>query len=141
MKHSRIIIAGIFVLALLAGVGLAARADGITIRYVAPSGSDDSDCTNPTFPCATIQFALDQARDGDEVHVAAGTLTDINDLGGLAQVVYVAKTVTIRGGYADSTSPAWAAARPATTPATTPAAASTSSPPPPPRTAPAAGCI
>ncbi len=99
MKHSRIILTTLFTLVLLAGMVITANADEITIRYVAPDGSDDSDCTNPAFPCGTIQFAIDQADTGDEVRVAAGHFTGVNDLGGLAQVVYVAKTVTIRGGY------------------------------------------
>jgi uncharacterized repeat protein (TIGR01451 family) len=47
----------------------------------------------------SIQAAVDAANDGDVIKVAAGTYTDGNDYGGLAQVVYVSKTVTIRGGY------------------------------------------
>jgi uncharacterized repeat protein (TIGR01451 family) len=47
----------------------------------------------------SIQAAVDAADDGDVIKVAAGTYMDVNDYGGLAQVVYVSKTVTIRGGY------------------------------------------
>jgi hypothetical protein len=60
--------------------------------------------TDPTCaghsPCyTTIQAAVDAAADGHEIRVAAGTYTGINHYGDLAQVVYISKSVTIRGGY------------------------------------------
>jgi fibronectin-binding autotransporter adhesin len=68
------------------------------ILYVAPGG----DCGGAT-PCyATVQAAVDAASAGDEIRVAAGVYTGVNNQGGLAQVVYINKTVTIRGGYATS---------------------------------------
>ena len=82
----------------LAGAPTPAHADGLT-RYVAKTGNDSSNCTDPNNPCLTIQHAVDQAGVGDEVRVAAGTYTDTNSYGGLSQAVYVSKTVTIRGGY------------------------------------------
>ncbi len=42
---------------------------------------------------------MDAASAGDEIRVAAGIYTGVNNQGGLAQVVYINKTVTIRGGY------------------------------------------
>ena len=72
-----------------------AMAQGSTIRYVAPVG----DCGSAS-PCyAHPQDAVDAANDGDIIKVAAGTYTGVNNYGGLAQVVYLSKTVTIRGGY------------------------------------------
>jgi hypothetical protein len=68
------------------------------ILYVAPSG----DCGGAT-PCYTsVQAAVDAAAVGDEIRVAAGTYTGINNLGGLAQMVYITKSLTIRGGYTTS---------------------------------------
>nr|MBC8254546.1 DUF11 domain-containing protein [Ardenticatenia bacterium] len=70
-------------------------------RYVAaaPTGNDAGDCTDFNNPCRTVQYAVDRAGAGDEIRVATGTYTDVNNCGGLAQVVYISKTVTLRGGY------------------------------------------
>jgi parallel beta-helix repeat protein len=78
------------------------------LRYVAPDGADTgNDCTDSTAPCATVQHAVDASAPGDEIRVASGTYTDLharsrNDItttGVVTQVVYVSKTVSIRGGY------------------------------------------
>ena len=68
-----------------------ARADPGT-RYVdGATGSDDSDCSNPADPCASIGYALTQAGNGDEILVAAGTYTETLDVFG--------NPLTLRGGY------------------------------------------
>ncbi|HFD40704.1 MAG TPA: DUF11 domain-containing protein, partial [Anaerolineae bacterium] len=100
-------------LILLGALGYAlptARAQS-TIRYVAPTGNDTGDCTNAGSPCRTVQYAVDQANDGDEIRVAEGVYTGVQDRpvptgypsppasGLIAQVVYISKTVTVRGGY------------------------------------------
>jgi len=85
--------------ALLTAMNRSAGAQGIT-RYVAPTGTDTGSCTNLNLPCRTVQYAVTQAASGDVIKVAAGTYQGINHLGGLAQVVYINKSVTIRGGYA-----------------------------------------
>ena len=73
------------------------------VLYVAPGGS----CSGTPNCFANVQAAVDDAASGDEIRVAAGMYTDIsarsrNDItttGVVTQVVYISKTVTIRGGY------------------------------------------
>ncbi|NIV34868.1 MAG: hypothetical protein GWN58_37060, partial [Anaerolineae bacterium] len=85
------------------------------IRYVAMSGEDDSGCEAEGTPCRTVQYAVDQAVPGEEVRVAAGTYTGISDLGGLSQLVFLSKTLTVRGGYTTSN---WTTPDPETNPTT-----------------------
>lgn len=73
----------------MAGSGLA------TYRYVAADG----DCGINT-PCYDqVQAAVDAARDGDELRVAAGIYTGVSNRNGTTQLVYLDKSITIRGGY------------------------------------------
>ena len=89
------------------------------IRYVATTGSDVSnDCAVSGLPCATAQHAVDVATDGDEVRIVAGTYSDLSvrpradvtTTGVVTQIVYLSKTLTLRGGYTttnvDNTAPA-----------------------------------
>jgi parallel beta-helix repeat protein len=71
--------------------------------YVAPGG----DCGG-MIPCyASVQAAVDAAFPGNEIRVATGVYTDVSvrprhdvtDTGVVTQMVYISKTVTIRGGY------------------------------------------
>jgi len=80
--------------------------------YVAPTGTDAGNCTNSDSPCETVQYAVDQASEGSTIKVASGTYTDVhahpsNDItttSVVTQVVYISKTVTIRGGYTTTNS-------------------------------------
>jgi hypothetical protein len=94
----------------------AADASGLD-RYVATTGSDvnEEDCINPAFPCGTVQYAVDAAGDDDVIKVAAGIYTGVNSYGGLAQVVYLSKTLTVRGGY---TTTDWTVSDPVANPTT-----------------------
>ena len=52
------------------------------IRHVAPGGSDDTDCTDASRPCATIQYAIDLANPvGDVIRLAPGTYPENIGLG------------------------------------------------------------
>jgi uncharacterized repeat protein (TIGR01451 family) len=82
-----------------------ARAADLT---VCPAGPPDCQYTS-------IQAAVDAAADGDVIKVAAGTYTDVNTYGGTSQVVYITKTVTVRGGY---TTTNWAVSDPDVYPTT-----------------------
>jgi hypothetical protein len=78
------------------------------IRFVAASGDDSGDCTDPASPCATVQYAVDQATAGDEIRVAGGSYSGVQGrpsppgykgAGVITQVVYISQTLSIRGGY------------------------------------------
>jgi parallel beta-helix repeat protein len=58
---------------LLALTGQAAGTSAAT-RLVSPSGTDTGDCV--ASPCATIGYAVSQAKAGDTISVAAGTYTE-----------------------------------------------------------------
>jgi uncharacterized repeat protein (TIGR01451 family) len=80
------------------GVTHAQGPDDYGVYYVAPGGN----CGVGAEPCySTVQAAVDAADDPDDVvKVATGVYTGVNHYGDWAQMVYVSKTVTIRGGYA-----------------------------------------
>jgi hypothetical protein len=79
--------------------------------------------TNPTCsgmsPCyTTIQAAVDAALNGDEIRIAAGTYTGSQNRTGAdtynyKQVVFIDKSLTLRGGYHPAT---WAGPDPAANP-------------------------
>jgi hypothetical protein len=80
------------------------------IHYVAITGTDSGDCSTPADACRTIQYAVDLAAAADEVRLAGGTYTDLSvrpradvtSAGLVTQVVYISKTLAIKGGYATS---------------------------------------
>ena len=75
----RRVVGVIAVVAVSAAIALQAvpsyAADPVTDLYVGAGGSDtDNDCTTIENPCATVQYAVDQAdASGATVHVGAGT--------------------------------------------------------------------
>jgi parallel beta-helix repeat protein len=73
--------------------------EGPTSRSLQASGDVITVCLGGGCDHASIQAAVDAASPGDVVKVAQGTYTDIHARVGITQVVYVNKTVTIRGGY------------------------------------------
>jgi len=64
---------------------------------------------------ATVQAAVDDSTSPSDVVKVAGRCTTPNTHGGLAQVVYISKTVTVRGGY---TTTNWTTSDPAANPTT-----------------------
>ena len=83
----------LLLLKLLAAPSPLRSANGI--HYVAPGGA----CGELT-PCyADIQAAVDAAAPGAEIRVAEGTYTGVSVRDSVTQVVYLSKTLTLRGGY------------------------------------------
>ncbi|MBP6473157.1 MAG: hypothetical protein KA773_22120, partial [Chloroflexi bacterium] len=73
-------------------------------RYVAASGAvDNTNCTDPLSPCATIQHAVGQAVAGDDVLVSVGTYTNVTTrtvgLEPMVQNVFIDKSISIIGGF------------------------------------------
>ena len=74
-RRSRRLVAILVGVSAALALGAPAAATAST-RYVDDGGSADSgDCTSPSAPCATIQYAVDQAVAGDSIELAAGTFT------------------------------------------------------------------
>jgi len=89
--------------------------DATPIHYVTTTGTDSGDCSTPTGACRTVQYAVDWAGEGDEVRVATGVYTGVSARAGVTQVVYITKTVTVRGGY---TTTDWSTSNPISYPTT-----------------------
>jgi hypothetical protein len=75
------------------GSASTALANGTT-RYVATTGKDaGNDCSSYSEPCSTIQHAIDQAIDDDQILIAGGTYTNAGT------VADITETLTLRGAY------------------------------------------
>jgi len=65
-------------------------------RFVAQNGSDEGQCDNVLRPCASIEYAVQQANKGDKILVASGsyTIDSVNELFYLQSAL-----VPVFGGY------------------------------------------
>jgi hypothetical protein len=86
---------------------------GTGIICVATSGTDVPGCGNVISPCLTLQYAVDQALPGEEIRVASGVYSGVQGRltfpgypgpgypgpSLITQVLYITKTVAVRGGY------------------------------------------
>lgn len=75
------------------------RANSNTLYVAAPPAGDDANPCSLSQPCATVQHAVDIASPGGHILVATGDYTGVHTQGGMTQVVYIAKSVSVRGGY------------------------------------------
>jgi hypothetical protein len=85
---------------LLGGETTPATATESTACHAAPMASNViSVCASGGCDYMNVQAAVDAANPGDVIKVSAGTYVDIHQRDGITQVVYISKSVTIRGGY------------------------------------------
>jgi hypothetical protein len=98
----------VLAMALVLGVAWAGAPAGGAVRYVSPAGADSGACDTSAAPCATVQYAVDVAAEGDEVRVAAGTYTGVLTRSApsgypgptvITQTLHLTKSVTVQGGY------------------------------------------
>ncbi|MCB0070260.1 MAG: right-handed parallel beta-helix repeat-containing protein [Caldilineaceae bacterium] len=65
---------------------------GTATRYVATTGSDaDNNCSDAANPCRTVQRAIDEGFDGEDILIASGTYGQ--------NLAIINKDVSLRGGY------------------------------------------
>jgi hypothetical protein len=76
-----------------------AHANSNTLYVLPPPAGDDANPCSLSQPCATVQHAVDLAPSGGHILVAAGDYTGVNTQDGMTQVVYIAKSVSVQGGY------------------------------------------
>jgi hypothetical protein len=101
-----LLVAGALLAALLWLLGSAspvARAAAGDVYCVTAAGGSYAGC-DQTF--TTVQEAVDAAAGGETIQVATGVYTDLHQRDGITQVVYLTKSVTLRGGYSGDFS-AW----------------------------------
>jgi choice-of-anchor B domain-containing protein len=70
--------------------------DALGARFVGPDGANASECLEHHEPCASIQYALSQARPGNTVKVSAG----VYDVTGVDPERFLFGTIHAQGGYA-----------------------------------------
>lgn len=105
-------LAGMLLVLIFLSPSSPAEAAPLITRYVTTTGADGSNnCTNSGIPCRTVQHAVDVATPGNYILVARGVYTDLHtrpippgyyapsSVNAVTQVLYLSKTVTIRGGY------------------------------------------
>jgi hypothetical protein len=103
MKRQKYLIVSGFIPALSLGLTLGLLCllnSGSPIR-AAPVESPVGEWCVCTSGCdySSVQDAVDKANDGDIIKVATGVYTDIQMREGTTQVVYISKSITLRGGY------------------------------------------
>jgi len=87
---------GLGLLWVLSG-GLSVRADPGNVYCVDPGGGSYPDECTEVF--TNVQAAVDAASGGEEIRVAGGVYTGVHQRESITQVVFISKTVTVRGGY------------------------------------------
>jgi len=105
MKQKETLAPMVLSLGLLLGLGLLVVSVAVAALPGRPAGRPSAAewrvCPALQAGCdfTTVQGAVDAAADGDEVLVATGVYTGVQARAGITQVVYISKTLSVRGGY------------------------------------------
>lgn len=67
--------------------------------HVSTGGTDQVGCGPLLQPCRTVQYAVDQADDSDEILIATGVYTGVSTRAGWTQVAIITKSLDLLGGY------------------------------------------
>ncbi len=78
-------------------------AQGRCDRWVVTEGANTSDCSDEAHPCKTVQYAIDQAADGDVICVAA--LGAVLDPTIYHEHLFIDQTLTLDGKWSATCSP------------------------------------
>ncbi len=127
MKARRLSLVFVWVLSLLALAAiltlLGAWSDAPPLVGASQAGPGDAPHLSPAAElrvCAdclytNVQAAVDAASGGDVIKIAAGAYTGVQARAGVTQVVYIAKSLSLQGGYTPTN---WVTPNPASYPAT-----------------------
>ena len=95
MNKYRTTLLTIFILGSFLSSTCSAHSGAHPIRFVSSQGTDDGVCNNPSFPCKSIAYAVNQSSKGDKIHVAEGSYP----AKGLDIFFLLSDMVELKGGY------------------------------------------
>lgn len=97
MNKSRTHLLAIIFSAILPYGSAMAHSDSHLVRFVNNKGTDEGVCNNPSFPCKTIAYTVNQSSKGDKIHVAEGSYP----VEGLDVFFMLSDMVELKGGYSN----------------------------------------
>jgi uncharacterized repeat protein (TIGR01451 family) len=103
LSSSMLLLVGVWTILCFTEPAVALAQAGTGILRVATTGTDVIGCGSVVAPCRTVQYAVNQAADSDEIRVATGIYSDTHTrlIGSfyVTQTVHITKSITLRGGY------------------------------------------
>ena len=93
---SRLLIGTLF--CFLPTTSVLAHSGAHPVRYTSVDGVDEGVCNNPSFPCKSIGYTVNQSSKGDKIHVAEGEY----QVQSLDIFYLLSDMVELKGGYSKS---------------------------------------